>query len=691
MLGVGVIIILFSYQKIIQAHDRQALNTVRALSAALDTEELHALTGQISDQEEPAYLELKRRLQQTLSATLDADAAYFFTLRDGSLYYMVDSEPIDGGASSLAGQLFTEAPLEAYRIFSEGRPLISKAYTDTRGRWISSFILLPQGEEDIQIAFGLDFISEGFYTFAKMRALGVSIIILVLFVLFLVTSLALKNNSLLEIEKKKANEVSSLFKTLQQKERQERLLVETTLHSLGEAVISTDIEGRVVIMNRMAQQLTGWSEAEAKGKPIKEVFHVIDGLTLKPFEKSWPHIVLKTGVPLLYDNKEVKLISKSGKLIAIEDMVSPILDEEGIITGVVLIFVDGTEKRMQKKELLYLSTHDALTGLLNRQAFYAKLQELDVPKHYPMVLMLLDINGLKLINEAYGHATGDSILNEIAVILQRPGHRGQLVGRVDGDEFAIYFPNATEEIALRVAQEIQETLAEQAFLGYALTISLGYAKKEYSQTSIEELHKKAEDDLFRNKLEDNRGAHLKMVDLLLQSLFIKCEREMDHSRRVGILAQQFGMYLGLPKEEGEVLHTVGVIHDIGKIAMTSKILNKPSKLNEDEWKEIQRHPEIGFNILSSVKQYALIAELVLCHHERWDGKGYPNRIAGELIPFYSRILTLCDSFDAMTHFRTYRSEITVQKALEEIRHCSNTQFDPDLAAQFIEMIQKGSY
>ena len=690
LFGLGVVLVVFSYQKIAQSYDRRALNTVRALSAALDSEYLRSLTGQESDQDMPAYLAMKERLSQTFSATYEANAAYFFTLRDDAIYFMVDSELIDSGVSSPPGQQYAEAPPEAYRVFTEGQLIITKSYTDRWGGWVSAFILLPQGDDTMQIAFGLDYRSDSFYTHAQWKTLGVSLIALVLLLLFLVVSLALKNNTLLEIEKDKADEVSSLFRTLQQKERQERLLVETTLQSLGEAVISTDIEGRVVIMNRMAQQLTGWYEAEAKGKPIKEIFRVVDGLTLKPFENSWPHVVLKTGVPLLYDNREVKLTSKSGKLIAIEDMVSPILDEEGNITGAVLIFVDGTEKRKQKDELVYLSTQDGLTGLLNRQAFYAKLHELDIPKHYPLVLMLLDVNGLKLINEAYGHTTGDSLLNEISIILQRPWHASQVVGRVDGDEFAIFFPNATEEIALQVAREIQETLVEQAFLGYALTISIGYAKKEYAQTSIEELHKRAEDDLFRNKFVENQSARLKMVDLLLQSLFKKSKREMEHSQRVGLLAQQFGIYLGLPKEEVEALHTVGVMHDIGKIAMSTRLLNKESKLDDDEWKEIRRHPEIGFNILSSVNQYAPIAERVLCHHERWDGKGYPNQIAGDLIPFYSRILTLCDSFDALTNYRTYRSEVSDQKALDEIRRCSNTQYDPTLTARFIEMIEQGS-
>ncbi len=683
----GVLLTFSVYQKITQSYDKQAVDTVRALSTALDTDELRALSGTDLDAKKPEYLAMKERLFHTFSATFDTNAAYFLTLRDDMIYFMVDSEPIESAVSSPPGQPYTDAPPEAYRVFIEAQPLVTERYTDRWGDWTSAYILLPSQDGGIPIVFGLDYSGERFYTLAKWRTFGVVVMFVVLLVLFLVISLALRNIIMLENEKKKAYEATSLLHALQEKDLQEKLLVETTLHSLGEAVISCDVEGRVVLMNRMAQHLTGWDFTDALGKPLYDIFHVVDGQTLKPFEKSWPYTVLKTGIPIPYDNREVRLIQRNGSSVAIEDMVSPILDEVGTVTGVVVIFVDATEKRLQKDELLYLSTHDGLTGLLNRQAFYAQVHALDLPKKYPLVLMLLDINGLKLINEAYGHTTGDSLLNEIAIILQRPWHTAQMVGRVDGDEFAIVFPNATEAIAKKVSYEIQQALSEKAFSGYALSISIGYAKKEYAQTSIEELHKKAEDDLFRNKFVENQSARQKMVDLLLQSLFKKSTRELEHSKRVGSLAKQFGLFLSLPKEEVEALHTVGFMHDIGKIAIASKILNKEGKLDQDEWKEIRRHPEIGFNILSSVNEYALMAKEVLCHHERWDGKGYPNQIAGDLIPYYSRILTLCDSFDAMTHFRTYRQEVPIHQALDEIRRCSGTQFDPTLADKFIEMLQ----
>ncbi len=688
LFALGTFIVFFSYQNIARSYDRRALSTVQALSTALDTEELRSLTGLESNYTTDSYLAMKKRLSHAYLATRDARGAYFFTICDGSIYFVVGSEPLGSETTSPSGQYYTEAPPEAYQLFSEGQPLMTRAYADRWGNWVSAYVLLPSEEGQIPLAFGLDFTSSSFYSHAKAKAIGVAFIMLALLALFLLASLALKNNTLLENEKTKANEKAALIKALQRKERQESMFLETTLQSLGEGVISADTEGRVVLMNRMAQNLTGWSLSETKGKPLRDVYRIVDGLTHIPCDTSWPYTVLKTGLPIKGEKLPAKLVQKSGSLLSIEDMVYPIIDEEKKVTGVVIIFIDATEKLQKKDELLFLSTHDKLTGLLNRQAFYEKLHEQDVSKNYPLVLMLLDINGLKLINEAYGHATGDSLLNEIAIILQRPWHKGQMVGRVDGDEFAIFFPNAGEETARRVSLEIQEALAEQAFMGYALTISHGYAKKEYAQTTISELHKRAEDDLFRNKFVENQSARQKMVDLLLQSLFKKSMREMEHSKRVGLLARRFGEYLGFSKDEQDALHTAGVMHDIGKIAVSSRILNKECRLDSEEWKEIQRHPEIGFNILSSVNEYAPIAEQVLCHHERWDGNGYPNKIAGDLIPLYSRILALCDSYDAMTYLRTYRSEVSSEEAIAEIGRCSGSQYDPSFAPLFIKMIRE---
>lgn len=666
---------VFAYHAITKTFEEKVINGVHIFSTFFTADELLAFQDFAQGAGGGEHLELTQRVSSTVSVIPAVKSAFLYSIESGTIH------PLE------VGQPFHSFPDGTFSSQLVGGPIITKPYSDSFGTWTT--VLVPISSIPTGLGLGLTFRTRDFYSLARLRTAEITAALCIVFLLVLFMVGILKNSRRARVEQQKAQEASEHFQLLQRRDNEEKKLMETTLRSLGEGVITTDTEARVVSMNRLAEKMTGWSIQDAKGRELRDIFHIVDGLTLEACE-PWAYAVLRTGLPKEYNNTEVRLIDKGGKLLSIEDNVSPILDDDGKILGVVIIFIDGTEKRSQLSKLHYVSTHDALTGLLNRQSFYARVQELDWSTNYPLILMLLDINGLKLINEAYGHATGDSLLTEIAIILQRPWHPGQLVARVDGDEFAILFTNSDEQVAERVIIQIQEALSEQSFLWYGLSISIGYAKKEYVQMSIGELHKRAEDTLLSNKVVESQGARLKMIDLLLQSLFRKSSREMEHSKRVASLATRFGMKLGLSEKEIQDLSTVAVMHDIGKIAISDKVLNKKGALSGQEWNEIFRHPEIGFNILSSVTLYAPMAEQVLCHHERWDGTGYPNKLAGQQIPFNSRILGLCDAFDAMTSQRTYRSGVSLQEAMQEIVRCSNTQFDPELAPLFVEMIAEES-
>lgn len=159
-----------------------------------------------------------------------------------------------------------------------------------------------------------------------------------------------------------------------------------------------------------------------------------------------------------------------------------------------------------------------------------------------------------------------------------------------------------------------------------------------------------------------------------------------HSHRVSAICRSMGDALGLPDYKIMELKSVGLLHDIGKIALDENLLNKNGKLSDDEWKEIKRHPEIGYRILSTVNDMSEMAEYVLDHHERWDGGGYPRGLKKEEISIQSRIISIADAFDAMTSNRAYGKVLCEEEAIDEIRSCSGTQFDPDLAKVFIEKV-----
>ncbi|NTW06099.1 MAG: HD-GYP domain-containing protein, partial [Peptococcaceae bacterium] len=178
------------------------------------------------------------------------------------------------------------------------------------------------------------------------------------------------------------------------------------------------------------------------------------------------------------------------------------------------------------------------------------------------------------------------------------------------------------------------------------------------------------------------------INTIIKTLYEKNHREEAHSKRVSELGQRFAQAISLPDYKIDKIRVAGLLHDIGKILISDELLEKKGKLSEIEWAEIQRHPEIGYRILSSNTEMSELAEMILQHHERWDGMGYPNGLKAEEIVIPARVISIMDAYDAMTRDRPYRKALSQEDALEQILYCSGTQFDPDLARKFVEMIRE---
>lgn len=464
----------------------------------------------------------------------------------------------------------------------------------------------------------------------------------------------------------------------------ERLLFKTTLHSLGDGVISTDKDGNILIMNEVAENLTGWKNDEALGLPFETVFNIINESTNKKCPNPVRN-VLHDGKVITLDEGTI-LISKSGHYIPIEDSAAPIINHEGVINGIVVVFRDYTDKKQKQAKIFYLSYHDQLTGLFNRHYFQEELVRLDSKHNLPLSLAMLDVNGLKLTNDAFGHQVGDNLLQIVAETIKKVCREGDIISRIGGDEFVLLLPKTsckdTEIIVKRILGELEQRRLNEIII----SVSVGWETKTSPEQKIMDIFAKAEEHMYRKKLIESQSMRSKTIEVIIKTLNETNQREKIHSENVSIISRQIGQALNFDQEILREIEMAGLLHDIGKIAIDNTILNKPEKLTDLEYQSIKRHAEIGYHILKSVDAYSNLSDYALAHHEHWDGGGYPRGLKGEEIPLIARIITVADVYSAMTEERPYRNSMSKQEAINELIRYAGTQFDPNIVRTFCENI-----
>ena len=282
----------------------------------------------------------------------------------------------------------------------------------------------------------------------------------------------------------------------------EKMLLEITLVSVGDGVISTDNMGNIVFLNRVTELLTGWTQEAARGKPIEEVFNIVNEFTLEK-EENIVQKVLESGKILELPNNTI-LISKDGIARSIEDSAAPIVQENGEIVGVVLVFKDVTEKKERQKEILYLSYHDQLTGLYNRYFFDNKIiEEMERSDRYNenLSMIILDLDHFKVVNDTWGHPVGDEVLKQVADITGSLIRQSDVLIRLGGEEFIVLMPDTDKNEGLTVAEKIRETLEKtpHAIAG-KVTASFGAAERENAE-SFKSWYRRVDEALYRAKEE----------------------------------------------------------------------------------------------------------------------------------------------------------------------------------------------
>ncbi|WP_165792065.1 cache domain-containing protein [Desulfocucumis palustris] len=465
---------------------------------------------------------------------------------------------------------------------------------------------------------------------------------------------------------------------------QEKELLSVTLKSIGDGVIAVDKNSRIMLINRVGAELTGWQPEEAEGKPLSRVFNIINEETDEPCENPAAR-VLDTGTILGLAN-HTALISREGQKYSIADSAAPIKDDNGELFGVVVAFRDVTEEKKKENEIIRLSYRDSLTGLHNRRYFEEMLGRLDSIDNLPVSVIVGDVNGLKMTNDIFGHESGDVLLRKLAGILVESCRKEDIIARWGGDEFIILLPKTGIKEAEKICERIKKKCDESRECPMQVSISLGYAVKENKDDSIWQVQKEAEDWMYRNKLLKSKSFRNTVIASLKATLFEKSLETEEHAERLKLMGIKLGQAMGLSSLHLDELELLAMLHDIGKIAIKETILSKPGKLSETEWEEMKKHSEIGYRIAQATPELSRIADYILCHHEWWNGKGYPQGLKGVEIPLLSRILSIVDAYDAMTSNRVYRKAMSREAAAEELKKFTGIQFDPELVKVFIDLI-----
>ncbi len=411
----------------------------------------------------------------------------------------------------------------------------------------------------------------------------------------------------------------------------------------------------------------------------------VDGIEILTELKSNPEtqdvpIIVCSGVV------ETDTLEKVLRLGAYDYFNKP-LSEEAMKISLPLKVRNAIEFMRRTHDIVNLSKIDTLTNLYNRNYFKKYIETLSIEKiEFPISILMADINGLKVLNDAYGNHYGDQMLIQVGEIFKKNCPEDAICCRWGGDEFAILLQNVTKNEVDQIIIKIKKAVILIEHEGLHLSIAFGSETTQGKNLDISKLLVNAEDAMFRDKILEDISIRSNMIATIIHTLNEKNPREEAHSRRVSELCEKMGEALNLDEKEIRDLRVIGLLHDIGKIAIDEHVLNKPGKLTEEEWLEMKRHPEIGCRLLSASKEMSGYTKIILAHHERYDGTGYPNGLAGNNIPFFSRILSIMDSFDAMTCERPYKKTITTIEAAKELLRYSDIQFDSGLVQVFVSKV-----
>lgn len=468
-------------------------------------------------------------------------------------------------------------------------------------------------------------------------------------------------------------------KNAKEKLKKEYSWLQSLFKNSSDPIVRVDKNHCVKDINQRFKEVFKYKLNEIKGKDLD---HVID--------QGKNNIADTEATKRLLQGKKVTLedtrYDKNGNHVECLIKGVPVIVNNKFIGGYA-VYIDITERKKAEKKMQYLSYHDGLTGLYNRTFLEEEIKRLDVKRQLPISIIMADLNGLKLINDSYGHLKGDRYLIKTAEILKESCRKEDIISRWGGDEFVLLLPQTDFKGAQKIRWRI-DFLCSRNDDEIPISIAIGLDVKDNIDKDIYEVLKKAEEEMYQDKLAESRSAKSSILKALLNTLGAKSHETKEHAWRLQKIATQIGKEINLSHSELDRLSLVATLHDIGKIVVPENILTKPDMLTDEEWEIIKEHPATGYRITLSTEEFSHISKEILNHHERWDGTGYPEGAKGEGIPLLARIIAIADAYDVMTNGRPYKEAMSKEQALREIKRCAGNQFDPLLVKKFQEVIEK---
>lgn len=465
---------------------------------------------------------------------------------------------------------------------------------------------------------------------------------------------------------------------------EQKNLLNVVLDTLPGMIFYKDIEGKYVYANKE------YTDFNKKNKKCHDVIGK-DDLQIQA-NKDQALEFIKQDRYVMDNKKAISInstyINEDGKKVYNEIIKNPVLDNTGKSIGVIALVSDVTEKKEVEERLRYLSYTDILTGTYNRAYFEEKAKEFLSEEYFPVGVIMGDANGLKVVNDTFGHVEGDNLLKTVTRILKEVCKEKGIVFRIGGDEFVVLAPRTDKRECENIIKEIFNQCDKYKDELINISIALGASVTDSKDKSIYEAVKEAEDKVYRQKLLKENSISSAIMHSLETGLEAKSMETEEHTERVLKNAIIIGTKLSLSVAEMDELKLVAKLHDIGKIGINEDILFSHDKLSNKEFEIMKTHTEKGYRIVKASNELDSVAKGVLTHHERWDGNGYPLKLKEKDIPLVARIISVADSYDVMTHDNGYKRAMSKEDAIKELKRCSGSQFDPEMVKIFIEHLKE---